>query len=155
MAKKIWQATANECKVKEQQEILRKRISLQRISPSLDNLIDRSKDNIQRMLSNSVLNKDKRASLTSHCSKTITQFKYDLMMITLATKENIIRGYVQKSIDLKEKFLLLNHDNVHVSANEFIKAIEDREGIMRKRFETMIQYKINTFFDEAPTASNE
>ena len=76
-------------------------------------------------------------------------------MITLATKENIIRGYVQKSIDLKEKFLLLNHDNVHVSANECIKTIEDREGIMRKRFETMIQYKIKTFFDEAPSASNE
>ena len=68
----IWQAVANEFKVKEQQEILRKRISLQRISPSLDKSIDQSIETIQKMLSTSVLNKDKRASLASQCSKTVT-----------------------------------------------------------------------------------
>ena len=151
----IWQAVANEFKVKEQQEILRKRISLQRISPSLDKSIDQSIETIQKMLSTSVLNKDKRAGLASQCSKTVTQYKYDLMMLTIATTENIIRGHAQMAMDLKEKFLLINNANLQLSTDEFIKAIKHREEIMKKRFETMIQYRVNTFFDEAPTASNE
>ena len=151
----IWQAVANEFKVKEQQEILRKRISLQRISPSLDKSIDQSIETIQKMLSTSVLNKDKRASLASQCSKTVTQYKYDLMMLTIATTENIIRGHAQMAMDLKEKFLLINNANLQLSTDEFIKAIKHREEIMKKRFETMIQYKVNTFFDEAPMASSE
>jgi len=151
----IWQAVANEFKVKEQQEILRKRISLQRISPSLDKSIDQSIETIQKMLSTSVLNKDKRAGLASQCSKTVTQYKYDLMMLTIATTENIIRGHAQMAMDLKEKFLLINNANLQLSTDEFIKAIKHREEIMKKRFETMIQYKVNTFFDEAPMASSE
>ena len=151
----IWQAVANEFKVKEQQEILRKRISLQRISPSLDKTIDQSIETIQKMLSTSVLNKDKRAGLASQCSKTVTQYKYDLMMLTIATTENIIRGHAQMAMDLKEKFLLINNANLQLSTDEFIKAIKHREEIMKKRFETMIQYKVNTFFDEAPMASSE
>ena len=151
----MWQAKANEFTAKEQQEVLRKRISLQRISSSLNQLIDGSMAGIQRMLSTSVLNRDKRASLASQCSKTITQYKYDLMMLTMSTRENIIRGHVQKFADLKEKFLLVNHDNLQVSSDQFIKAIEERAEIMRKRFETMLQYKLKTFFDEAPTTSSE
>ena len=107
------------------------------------------------MLSTSVLNKDKRAGLASQCSKTVTQYKYDLMMLTIATTENIIRGHAQMAMDLKEKFLLINNANLQLSTDEFIKAIKHREEIMKKRFETMIQYRVNTFFDEAPTASNE
>jgi hypothetical protein len=67
LAKMIWQAVANGFKVKGQQKILRKRISLQRISPPLDKSIDPSIESIRKMLSTSVLNKDKRASLASQC----------------------------------------------------------------------------------------
>jgi hypothetical protein len=151
----IWQAVANEFKVKEQQEILRKRISLQRISPSLDKSIDQSIETIQKMLSTSVLNKDKRASLASQCSKTVTQYKYDLMMLTLATAENIIRGHARMAMDLKEKLLLIDNANLQLSREELIQTIKHREEIMKKRFETMVQYKVNTFFDEAPMASSE
>ncbi|CAF1326068.1 unnamed protein product [Didymodactylos carnosus] len=107
------------------------------------------------MLSTSILNPDKRASLASQCSKTITQYKYDLMMLTIATGENIIRGHLQKFNDLKEKFTLLHHDNLQVSTDQFVKAIEERATMMGKRFDTMLQYKLKTFFDEAPTISNE
>jgi hypothetical protein len=151
----IWQAVANEFKVKEQQEILRKRISLQRISPSLDKSIDQSIETIQKMLSTSVLNKDKRASLASQCSKTVTQYKYDLMMLTLATTENIIRGHARMAMDLKEKLLLIDNANLQLSREELLQTIKHREEIMKKRFETMVQYKVNTFFDEAPMASSE
>jgi hypothetical protein len=151
----IWQAVANEFKVKEQQEILRKRISLQRISPSLDKSIDQSIETIQKMLSTSVLNKDKRASLASQCSKTVTQYKYDLMMLTLATAENIIRGHARMAMDLKEKLLLIDNANLQLSREELLQTIKHREEIMKKRFETMVQYKVNTFFDEAPMASSE
>jgi hypothetical protein len=151
----IWQAIANEFKVKEQQEILRKRISLQRISPSLDKSIDQSIETIQKMLSTSVLNKDKRASLASQCSKTVTQYKYDLMMLTIATTENIIRGHSQMAMHLKEKLLLIDNANLQLSTEELIQTIKHREEIMKKRFETMIQYKVNTFFDEAPMASSD
>jgi hypothetical protein len=151
----IWQAVANEFKVKEQQEILRKRISLQRISPSLDKSIDQSIETIQKMLSTSVLNKDKRASLASQCSKTVTQYKYDLMMLTLATTENIIRGHEQMAMNLKKKLLLIDNANLQLSTEELLQTIKHREEIMKKRFETMVQYKVNTFFDEAPMASSE
>ena len=151
----IWQAVANEFKVKEQQEILRKRISLQRISPSLDKSIDQSIETIQKMLSTSVLNKDKRAGLASQCSKTVTQYKYDLMMLTIATTENIIRGHAQMAMDLKEKLLLIDNANLQLSTEELIQTIKHREEIMKKRFEKMIQYKVNTFFDEAPVATSE
>jgi hypothetical protein len=151
----IWQAVANEFKVKEQQEILRKRISLQRISPSLDKSIDQSIETIQKMLSTSVLNKDKRASLASQCSKTVTQYKYDLMMLTLATTENIILGHEQMAMNLKKKLLLIDNANLQLSTEELLQTIKHREEIMKKRFETMVQYKVNTFFDEAPMASSE
>ena len=151
----IWQALANEFKVKEQQEILRKRISLQRISPSLDKSIDQSIETIQKMLSTSVLNKDKRAGLASQCSKTVTQYKYDLMMLTLATTENIIRGHAQMAMDLKEKLLLIDNANLQLPTEDLIQTIKHRGEIMKKRFETMIQYRVNTFFDEAPMASSD
>jgi hypothetical protein len=151
----IWQAVANEFKVKEQQEILRKRISLQRISPSLDKSIDQSIETIQKLLSTSVLNKDKRASLASQCSKTVTQYKYDLMMLTLATTENIILGHEQMAMNLKKKLLLIDNANLQLSTEELLQTIKHREEIMKKRFETMVQYKVNTFFDEAPMASSE
>jgi len=107
------------------------------------------------MLSTSVLNKDKRPSLASQCSKTVTQYKYDLMMLTIATTENIMRGHVQMAIDLKEKLLLIDNANLQMSTEELIQTIKHREEIMKKRFEKMIQYKVNTFFDEAPMASSE
>ena len=107
------------------------------------------------MLSTSVLNKDKRAGLASQCSKTVTQYKYDLMMLTIATTENIIRGHAQMAMDLKEKLLLIDNANLQLPTEDLIQTIKHRGEIMKKRFETMIQYRVNTFFDEAPMASSD
>ena len=71
----IWQATADELKAKEKQEILRKRIFLQRLPANIDKTIDQSIDHVQLMLSDPVLDKDRRAGLISNYSKTVTQYK--------------------------------------------------------------------------------
>ena len=100
------------------------------------------------MLSNPSINEDRRASLISNCSKTIAQYKFDLMTINLDTIQNIRRGHEQLLIDLQEKLLQ--------SCNESLKqAIENRQQAMRKRHEIYLKHKLDTFFDEAPATLNE
>jgi hypothetical protein len=146
----IWQTTANELKAKEREEILRKRIFLRRLQNAIDKIINRSIDPIELLLSNPMINKDRRASLTSSCSKTITQYKFDLMIINLDAIQNIISGHQQLLIDLKEK--LSQSDWIELLMKQVIR---DREQAMRKRHEIYLKHKLNTFFDEAPMASNE
>ena len=146
----IWQTTADELKTIEFIEILRKRIFLQRLPSGIDRIINRSVDPIQLLLSNPVLDRDQRASTISCCSKTVTQYKFDLMSINLNTIENIKRGYQRSLVNLQDKL-------IESDCNETLKqAIENRQQTMRKRHETYLKHKMNTFFDQAPTAvSNE
>ena len=55
--------------MKEYEEVLRKRIYLRRLSSGIDLIINQSIDPIQLLLSNPVLDQDRRASLASSCSK--------------------------------------------------------------------------------------
>ena len=145
----IWQTTVDELKSKEYEEILRKRIFLQRLPSGIDKIINQSIDPIQLLLSNHILNKDRRASSISSCSKTITQYKFDLMSLNLDIIETIKRGHQQSLIDLQDK--LKQSD-----CNEtFKQAIKNRQKAMQERHDTYLNHKLNTFFDEAPTASNE
>ena len=93
LAKLVWQVTADELKSKENLEILRKRIFLQRLPASVDSIIDQSIDHVRPMLSDPVLDKDQGTHLASNYSKTVTQFKYDLMTLNLNTLQNIIHGH--------------------------------------------------------------
>jgi hypothetical protein len=72
------------------------------------------------------------------------------MSININAIESIKRGRQQSLIHLQDK--LLQSD-----CNETLKqAIENRQEAMRERHETYLKHKLNTFFDEAPTAvSNE
>ncbi|UJR34495.1 hypothetical protein I4U23_021903 [Adineta vaga] len=133
LAKKIWQSVAAQLKVKERQEILRKRISLRRLPSSVDRSVDQAVDNIREMLESSVINDDERANLTSQCSKTITQFKCDVMVLTLATMENIIRGHVKEAAELKQKFLSDHSHRSQLTIKELYEAIENRIETMRIR----------------------
>ncbi|KAF9761758.1 hypothetical protein NGRA_2407 [Nosema granulosis] len=142
----IWKTTAEEFKTKEHEEILRKRVYLQRLPSGLDKIIDQSIDPIQLLLANPILNKDRRASLISTCSKTITQYKFDLMTINLDTIQNIRRDHQELLVDLKKKLS-------HSDWTELMKqAIEHRQQAMMERHEIYLKHKLNTFFDEAPTA---
>ncbi|CAM4823035.1 unnamed protein product [Rotaria magnacalcarata] len=84
----------------------------------------------------------------SSCSKTITQYKFDLMVSNIDIIQSIGRVHQQLLDDLKEK--------LSQSCNEsLIKAIENRQQAMRKRHEIHLKYKLHSFFDEVPTTSNE
>ena len=140
----IWQTTADELKTKEKEEIIRKRIFLQRLPATIDKSIDQSIQHVQSMLLNPVLDKDRRAGLISNYSKTITQCKFDLMSLDINTLQHIRRGYHQTLTDLEEK---LSHSNCNESLKD---TIEKRQETMRKRHEVYLKHRLNTFFDEAP-----
>ena len=148
----IWQANADELKAKEKREILRKRIFLQRLPASIDKTIDQSIDHVQLMLSDPVLDKDRRAGLISNYSKTVTQYKFDLMALNLNTLQNIIRGHQQILVDLQHK---LSQSNCTHALQQ---AITNRQEAMRQHHEISLKYQLNSFFDEAPAmtvVSNE
>ncbi|CAF2063658.1 unnamed protein product [Rotaria magnacalcarata] len=111
----------------EQVEILRKRIFLQRLPSRIDKIINQTIEPIELLLSNSTINKDQRASLISSCSKTITQYKFDLMSLNLNIMENIKRDHQQSLKDLQLKLIISNHDETSI---EVIKA---GQIAMRKR----------------------
>ena len=77
----------------EQEAVLRQRIYLRRLVHTFDKVIDLPLNYIEPMLSNQVLDKDRRVSLMSNYSKTITQYKYDLMTLNLDTIQSIVRGH--------------------------------------------------------------
>ena len=99
----IWQTTAYELKMKEYEEILCKRIYLQRLPSRIDKIINQTIDPIQLLLTNPMLNNDRCASLISNCSKTILQYKFDLMTINLDTMHNIRHGHEELLLDLQNK----------------------------------------------------
>ncbi|CAF3432845.1 unnamed protein product [Rotaria socialis] len=148
LARKIWQTTADLLKTEEQVEILRKRIYLQRLPSGIDKIINQSIAPIQLLLSNCVINKDRGASLLSSCSKTITQYKFDLMVLNIDIIQSTGRGHQQLLDDLNEKLSQFCNESL-------IEAIENRQQAMRKRHGIQLKHKLHSFFDEAPTTSNE
>ena len=107
--------------MKEQEEILRQRIYLRRLPTTLDKIVDQSLDYIELILSNQALDRDQRASLISKYSKTITQYKFDLMVLHLDTIQSIVRGHEQSLHDLQMK---LSQSSCH---ELMIQVIENRQ----------------------------
>ncbi|CAF5026604.1 unnamed protein product, partial [Rotaria sp. Silwood1] len=138
LAKQIWQTTANILKTQEQEEILRKRIFLRRLPSAYDKIINQSLDYVKPMLSNKVLDKDRRASLVSNYSKTITQYKFDFMTLTLDTIQNVIRGHQQQLVKLQNKL-------PQCCNQMLIEAIENRRQAMEKRHELYLKHKLHSF----------
>ena len=111
--------------MKEQEEILRQRIYLRRLPTTLGKIVDQSLDYIEPILSNQALDKDQRASLISKYSKTITQYKFDLMVLHLDTIQSIVRGHEQSLHDLQMK---LSQSSFH---ELMIQVIENRQQTMQ------------------------
>ena len=148
LAIRYWEVVANEKRTTEEIEKLRKRIYLRRLPNRINKIIDHSIDHIQPMLLNSVLDKDRRAGLISNYSKTITQYKFQLMSLNLNTVETIRRGHRRLLVDLQEK--------IEQSCNDALKeAIQHRQQAMEERHKKFLEHTLSTFFDEAPTAFNE
>ncbi|CAF1599908.1 unnamed protein product [Rotaria magnacalcarata] len=87
-AKVIWQACIDEQKAKEEVSILKQRLSTQRLSPSYG-LLDHSIDNLERILAQPGFQQDKRAYFNSSRQKLITQYKYQMMTLTIQATEDL------------------------------------------------------------------
>ena len=109
-------------------------------------MIGQSLNYIEPMLLNEALDKDQHARLLSNYSKTITQYKYDIMTLNLDTIQSIVRDYREILNDLQGKLSQLSCDD---------QIIENRQQTMRERHEIYLQHKLNSFFDEVPTTFTE
>ncbi|CAF3946577.1 unnamed protein product, partial [Rotaria magnacalcarata] len=125
-AKMIWQACIDEQKTKEEVSILKQRLSTQRLSPSYS-LLDHSIDNLERILAKPGFQQDKRAYFNSSRQKLITQYKYQMMTLTIQATEDLVRAHSQIINDEKKKWLLENHDTNQESWQTLLKIIEEPE----------------------------
>ncbi|CAF3673072.1 unnamed protein product [Rotaria socialis] len=125
-AKMIWQACIDEQKAKEEASILKQRLSTQRLSPSYG-LLDHSIDNLERILAQPGFQQDKRAYFNSSRQKLITQYKYQMMTLTIQATEDLVRAHSQIINDEKKKWLLENHDIHQQSWQTLLKIIEEPE----------------------------
>ena len=154
LAKLIWKGTADQCKAEGELAILRKRVFLKRLPTSLDSVINQSIEHLRTLLSDPNLNKDRRAVLASQLSKMITQYKFDLVALNIATLEDSARAHAQVVIDAKNQLLLLDGDPPPSSIQELIQAIELRQENMKQRAEELLKHQLQTFFEQAPMEVN-
>ena len=154
LAKLIWQGTADQCKAEGDLAILRKRVFLKRLPASLDSVINQSIEHLRTLLSDPNLNKDRRAVLASQLSKMITQYKFDLVALNIATLEDSSRAHAQVVIGAKNQLLLLDGDPPPSSIQELIQAIELRQENMKQRAEELLKRQLQTFFEQAPMEVN-
>ena len=154
LAKLLWQGTADQCKAEGELAILRKRVFLKRLPTSLDTVINQSIEHLRTLLSDPNLNKGRRAVLASQLSKMITQYKFDLVALNIATLEDSARAHAQVVIDAKNQLLLLDGDPPPSSIQELIQAIELRQENMKQRAEELLKHQLQTFFEQAPMAVN-
>ncbi|CAF4991060.1 unnamed protein product, partial [Rotaria sp. Silwood1] len=146
LLKIYWQAVADEQKALAELEVLRKRVSLRQLPKSFDKILNQSIASIQTMLSRPILNKDRRASMASRYSKTITQYKFDMMAMTIAIAQDTARGHAQLAVDTKNKLRLLDGDQIRSSTELLINSMETRAENMKKRAQELLQYKLMSFF---------
>ncbi len=72
------------------------------------------------------------------------------MLIQLDEFENVLRQHQFTLHGLQEQLLKLNKENSSIYTNALLDAIKDRRQAMVNRLFYMRQYKLKTFFDEAP-----
>ena len=81
----------------------------------------------------------------------ITQYKFDLVALNIATLEGSARAHAQVAIDAKNQLLLLDGDPPPSSSRQWIQAIEIRQENMKQRAAELLNHQLQTFFDQAPT----
>ncbi|CAF5167749.1 unnamed protein product, partial [Rotaria magnacalcarata] len=153
-AKIIWQAAQSKLHAEEQLAILKQRIYTKRL-PSSFNILDHSIDNVEHLLKQSIINRDKSATLSFRRLKTIAQFKYDIMTLEMTTVEEIIRSHVNIIADEKKKLIASAGGQVPVpkSLVQIMNAIAARQSNMAQRSQCILKKKLSVF-DDAPMATN-
>ena len=107
------------------------------------------------MLKQPTLNQDKRATLSFRRLKTIAQFKHDMMILTISTAVETIRGHTSIIADEKKKLVDTVHGQVPMlkSLVQLMNAIAARQSNMIQRSQLILKQKLSVF-DDAPTAIN-
>jgi hypothetical protein len=76
-------------------------------------------------------------------------------MVQIDELETIIRRHHLTLVDLQNRLSQLNKENPHIYTTLLLDCIEERRQAMMKRFIRIREYKLKTFFDEAPTVDND
>ena len=118
-------------------------------------MINQSIEHLRTLLSDPNLHKNRRAILASHLSKLITQYKFDLVALNIATLEDSARAHAQVAIDAKNELLLLDRDKPQAPTQDLIQTIETRQDNMKQRAEELLTHQLQTFFEQAPTEMDD
>jgi hypothetical protein len=152
----IWQATKDKLQAEEEMTILKQRIYTKRL-PSSFGILDHSIDNIENMLKQPALNKDKRATLSFRRLKTIAQFKYDMMVLAITTAEETVRSHTKIIVNEKKKLIDTTNGGqvppLPKSLVQLMNTIAERQTNMIQRNELILKQKLS-FFVNAPTTEN-
>lgn len=108
------------------------------------------------MLKHPALNQDKRATLSFRRLKTIAQFKYDLIVLTINTAEETIRSHTNLIANEKKKLIdITAHGQVPLpkSLVQLMNAIAARQNNMIQRSQLILKQKLSVF-DDAPMVIN-
>ena len=109
------------------------------------------------------LDKNTRTILSSRRRKKIGQFKYDVLTLTVATGEEIVRSINKQIHEEKKSFFTMDGENLlnnpspapNESLMQLMRAIETRQAHMVQRARYMTKQKLHSFFDEAPATCIE
>jgi hypothetical protein len=143
-------------KAEEEVDVLKHRV-YSRCLPLLFRLLDRSIDNMEHRLKLPFVNESKRATLASRRLKTIAQFKYGIMVLSISAAEEIVRSHARVVSNEMKSFSVTDDGDVDsskkVDDNQIITLIEARQHNMKNRSHVITKHKL-PFFDEAPTTWN-
>lgn len=131
--------------------LLKQRIYTKQL-PSSYRTLDHSIDNIEQVLQRPAVNQDKRVSISSCRLKTIAQFKYDMMVLTIRAAEETVRGYTSMIANEKQKLIDSAHGEVPLPKTlvQLMNTITARQTNMLIRSQMILKHKLS-FFDDAPT----
>ncbi|CAF1475610.1 unnamed protein product, partial [Adineta steineri] len=150
----IWQAVKDKLQAEEDVAILKQRIYAKRL-PSSFSILDHSIDPMENMLKQPAINQDKRATLSFRRLKTIAQFKYDMMVLTINTAEETIRSHTNIIANEKKKLIESANGQIPIpkSLIELMNAIAARQSNMVQRSQLILKQKLSVF-DDAPMVVN-
>ncbi|CAF1577846.1 unnamed protein product [Adineta steineri] len=153
-AKIIWQAVKDKLQAEEDVAILKQRIYAKRL-PSSFSILDHSIDQMENMLKQPAINQDKRATLSFRRLKTIAQFKYDIMVLTISTAEETVRSHTNIIANEKKKLIDSANGQIPIpkSLIELMNAIAARQSNIVQRSQLILKQKLSVF-DDAPMVVN-
>ena len=104
------------------------------------------------MLKRPVINENKRATLSARRLKTIAQFKFDLMTLTITTAEETVRSHIQVLANEKKKLIDSAQGQIPLPQTlvQILNIITTRQTNMIQRRQLILKQKLS-FFDDAPT----